>query len=323
MSTSRIFGSRMLEVRNLTYRYGGSLTPALEGVSFDIFEGEICGFLAPNGGGKTTLFKILSTMLPFREGSISFNGVEYRQHYANVRSSIGVVFQNPSVDKKLTVRENLHCQAYLYGSTPAKERTHMNKLIHLFRLETYLDQKIENLSGGYRRRVELAKCMLHAPKLLLLDEPSTGLDIVSRRDMWQYLKRLREERTVTILLTTHLIEEAEQCDRVIILNKGRLVTSGRPNSLINQIGGEILFLKTTNTPELLALLERKWNIRGIPVDGMVRVELTHQNKQIIHALLSEGMDLVDSATISKPSLADVFFRHTGNQFTEHSGDVFP
>lgn len=310
----------MIEVQKLTYRYAGSDTPALSDISFVVDKGQICGFLAPNGGGKTTLFKILATMLPVQSGSLLYSNEDYKKNVAAIRNTIGVVFQSPSIDKKLTVRENLQCQVYLYGSTPGRERKNIDKMIDLFGLQTYIDSKVEVLSGGYQRRVELAKCMLHNPAIILLDEPSSGLDIVSRREMWKYLSLIRDEKDVTILLTTHLIEEAEQCDQVIIFNKGNLVVSGTPTVLKEDIGGEILSIKSDDISGLMTLLREKWNITGTSVNGIVRVELTN-NKHLINTLLTEHIDLIDSATISKPSLADVFFRHTGNKFDRDKGEV--
>jgi len=310
----------MIEVQNLTYRYAGSTKPALLNVSFKVGDGEICGFLAPNGGGKTTLFQILATMLPVQDGKLCYNGEDYRNNFSVIRNTIGVVFQSPSVDKKLTVRENLNSQVYLYGSTPGKLSKIIDETVQLFGLQKFINHKLETLSGGYQRRVELAKCMLHNPEIILLDEPSTGLDIVSRRELWKYLTTLRDKKNVTSLVTTHLIEEAEQCDRVIILDEGRLVVAGTPSILKDEIGGEILSLKTHDVSSLMSLLKEKWNVEGTPVDGIVRVEI-QENKQIVNTLLTEYLDLIDSATLSKPSLADVFFKHTGNQFDDDREEV--
>jgi len=254
-------------------------------------------------------------MLPVQQGRLQYNGEDYQNNFKAIRNTIGVVFQNPSIDKKLTVRENLHCQVYIYGSTPSRESERINELVQLFDLSKYLDQKLETLSGGYQRRVELAKCMLHNPAVILLDEPSTGLDIVSRRDLWRYLKTIRDQRNVTVLVTTHIIDEAEQCDRVIILNEGELVVSGAPSVLKDEIGSEILSLKSEKIASVLSLLQEKWNIEGVQVDGTVRVEL-QGNRKFINQLLTDHLDIIDSATISKPSLADVFFNHTGNKFDE-------
>ncbi len=303
----------MIKVQNLTYRYAERQTPALMNVSFNVNGGEICGFLAPNGGGKTTLFKILATLLPLQEGKLSYNNEDWRNNFAAIRRTIGVVFQSPSVDKKLTVLENINCQAYLYGSTPGKLKNKIDDIINMFGLNNYRDRKLETLSGGYQRRVELAKSMLHDPDILFLDEPGAGLDIGSRRELWQYLKTLRDENNVTTLVTTHLVEEAEQCDRVIILNEGRLVVSGTPVVLKDEIGGEILSLKTRHVDFLINLLREKWNLEGLPVDGIVRVEI-RDNRRIINSLLTDHLELIDSITLSKPSLADVFFKHTGNRF---------
>jgi ABC-2 type transport system ATP-binding protein len=312
----------VIEVRNLTYRYGKSIAPALSDVSFVVQPGAMCVFLAPNGGGKTTLFKILSTAFPLQEGAILYDGKDFSENYSIIRKSIGVVFQNPSVDKRLTVRENLHCQAYLYGGTPKRMRGDIERVVGLFGLEPHLGHTLETLSGGFQRRVEIAKCVLHTPPVLLLDEPSTGLDIVSRKELWEYLALLRERDGTTILATTHLTDEAEQSGQVIILNGGRLVVSGNPVELKNQIGGEILSIGTRDAASLLSLLSDKWNIRGTHINGRVRLELSG-NELIVPQLLSDYRNLVDTITISRPSLADVFFRYTGSRFdeTRNGGEV--
>ncbi len=303
----------MIEVENITYRYPVSKTPALRNISFKVNDGEICGFLAPNGGGKTTLFKILSTCLPVQEGTLSYNYNDFRMNISAIRKAIGVVFQSPSVDKKLTVLENLICQAKLYGFNLRDLGEKIDDIVQMFGLHNYLHQKLETLSGGYQRRVELAKSMLHDPAILILDEPGTGLDIGSRQELWHYLKTLRDEKNVTTLVTTHLVEEAEQSNKVVILNEGRLVVSGSPSKLKDEIGGEILSVKSTQIDRLMSLLRDKWNLEGKPVNGIVRVEVGG-NKHIINALLTDYLDLIDSATVSKPSLEDVFFKHTGNRF---------
>jgi ABC-2 type transport system ATP-binding protein len=309
----------MIDVQNLTFAYAGSGSPALHDVSFRITEGEMCAFLAPNGGGKTTLFKILSTMLPVQGGTVRYHATDYRNEYRAIRNRIGVVFQSPSVDKKLTVRENLDCQAFLYGLSPREIKDHIDHLVRLFGIGTSQNVLVGKLSGGFQRRVELAKCMLHKPSILLLDEPSTGLDIVSRKELWDYLKRIREQEKVSVLVTTHLAEEGELCDRVIIMNEGEIIADGYPDTLKNRVGGDVLSVHSSSPGELQQIMKKEWNLEAVLIDGVVRVEL-RDRERVLQSLLQNHVGLIRSITLSKPSLADVFFKFTGNPLFENQPD---
>src|SRR6185503_11397498 len=210
-----------LTTNELTHRYGERV--ALDRVSIGVAAGEIFGLLGPNGGGKTTLFRILSTLVRPTSGSATILGLDLLRDTGALRSRLGVVFQAPSLDKKLKVRENLAHQGHLYGLAGAALRRRIDHLLLEFNLRDRAGDLVETLSGGLQRRVEIAKSLLHRPELLLLDEPSTGLDPGARIDLWQTLYRLRDQQGVTALLTTHLMEEAERCDRVAIIDLGRIV----------------------------------------------------------------------------------------------------
>ncbi len=225
----------------LTHNYGDRL--ALDRLSFDVKAGEIFGLLGPNGSGKTTLFRILSTLMTPTGGNASIQGFDVAREPNKVRQQIGIVFQARSVDLKLTVAENLKHQGNLYGLSGARLKSRIDDVLGRVGL---LDRKgdfVETLSGGMQRRVELAKGLIHSPSILLLDEPSTGLDPGARRDLWQYLETLRDEEGVAILVTTHLMEEAEHCDRLAILNEGKLVALGSPFDLKSQIGGDVVLFE--------------------------------------------------------------------------------
>jgi ABC-2 type transport system ATP-binding protein len=279
----------------------------------------MCAFLAPNGGGKTTLFKILSTMLPVQGGTVRYHATDYRHEYRTIRNRIGVVFQSPSIDKKLTVRENLDCQAFLYGTNPREIKDHIDHLVRLFGIGTSQNILVGKLSGGFQRRVELAKCMLHRPSILLLDEPSTGLDIVSRKELWDYLKKIREQEQVSVLVTTHLAEEGEMCDRVIIMNEGQIIADGIPDTLKNRVGGDVLSVHSPAPGELQHILKQEWNLEAVLIDGTVRVELRERDR-VLQSLLQNHAGLILSITLSKPSLADVFFKFTGNPLFDKQTD---
>jgi ABC-2 type transport system ATP-binding protein len=306
----------IIDVRQLSYSYGkGIAHPALSDVSFSVSEASICAFLAPNGGGKTTLFKILSTLFPIQNGSIRIKGNELSNNLQVIRNSIGVVFQSPGLDKRLTVLENLRLQAKLYNIPKSEIPGRIGSTMRQFGITELHPNMVETLSGGYRRRVEIAKAVLHNPPILLLDEPSSGLDIVARKDLWNYLFSLRDEKRVTVLVTTHMVEEAERADTVIIMDKGKIVRMGSPDNLKKEIGGDIVSVKTGNPHQFIKTIKEKWNIDAVQLDGIIRFEIP-ADPGLMNTILAEFFDVIESATLSKPTLADVFFRYTGNQFSD-------
>ncbi len=280
--------SAILEVKKLTHEYGKRR--ALSEVSFSVDKGEIFGFLGPNGGGKTTLFKILSTFLkswvsdPSQNAEIYVNGFNLSQEPHAVRKILGVVFQAPSLDKKLKVSENLIHQGHLYGLKGAHLKTRIEDVLRKVKLLDRKQELVEKLSGGLQRRAEIAKALLHEPELLLLDEPTTGLDPAARRDVFHILQKLKSEG-VTSLLTTHLIEEAEKCDRLGILHEGKLIALGTPHALKEGVGGDILTIKTQKADHLKMFIEKEFG---------------------------------ESVQISKATLEDVFIQKTGHKFEETS-----
>jgi len=302
-----------VEVRALTHRYGDRT--ALDNVDLDVVEGEIFGLLGPNGGGKTTLFRILSTLLVPSSGTARVCGHDPVTEPAAVRRAIGVVFQTPSLDLKLTARENLKHQADLYGVTdPARAEAMLKRVGMLDRADEYC----ENFSGGMRRRVELAKGMLHEPRLLLLDEPSTGLDPGARRDLWQYLESVRKEG-VTSFLTTHLMEEAEKCDRLALLDRGRLVAVGTPDELKARIGGDVLTVETESAPALQSDVQERFGLDSQVVDGTLRIE-KEEGHRFVPQLIDAFPERITSVSIGKPTLEDVFVQLTGHRFWTESED---
>ena len=223
---------------HLTHNYGTRV--ALKNLSFRVEPGEIFGLLGPNGSGKTTLFRILSTLMVPTGGHARIAGFDVTTEPNRVRQSTGIVFQARSVDIKLTVAENLMHQGHLYGLSGARLQQRSREVLARVGLTDRAKDMVETLSGGQQRRVELAKGLIHSPAVLLLDEPSTGLDPGARRDLWQYLRVLCDEHGVSVLVTTHLMEEAEHCDRLAILNYGELVAFGTPSALKAEIGGDIV-----------------------------------------------------------------------------------
>jgi ABC-2 type transport system ATP-binding protein len=291
-----------VDVEGLTHRYGERI--ALDAVSFSVRSGEVFGLVGPNGGGKTTLFKILSTALAPSSGTARVAGIDVRD--GAVRRKIGVVFQAPSLDGKLTVAENLLHHGHLYGLSGAGLRQRIGEELARFGLSDRAADRVEKLSGGLQRRVELAKSLLHRPEVLLLDEPSTGLDPGARRDLWDALKGLKG---VTVLLTTHLLEEAERCDRLAILHKGKVVALGEPMALRAEIGGDVVTVRSRDPQGLAAAIKEKLGESSQVVDGTVRLS-RERGHEFVGRLVEALPQLIESVTVAKPSLEDVFMAKT-------------
>jgi ABC-2 type transport system ATP-binding protein len=305
MSTS------MIAVEHLRHMYGERL--ALDDVSFSVQRGQIFGLLGPNGGGKTTLFKILATLMRPTGGEASIAGDSITRDPGAVRRHLGVVFQHPSVDGKLTVFENLMCHGYLYGLHGDHLKQRIDEMLQRVRLADRKSDMVETLSGGLQRRVELAKALLHAPPVLLLDEPSTGLDPGARRDFLQYLRELRERDGVTVVLTTHYMDEAERCDRVAILHQGQLASIGAPAELKSHVGGDVVVLQSNDPETLRQRIDERFGTAALVVDGTVRIERPRGHefvRDVVEAFPSD----INFVTYGKPTLEDVFIHLTGHQF---------
>ena len=300
-----------IEARSLGFKYGER--EALHNVSFDIARGEIFGFLGPNGGGKTTLFMLLSTLVPIQSGSARMLGHDLAGETIAVRRNLGVVFQHPSLDGKLTVAENLAHHGHLYGMTGTRLRDRSDAMLERLGLKARAKDIVETLSGGLQRRVELAKALLHQPQLLLLDEPSTGLDPAARREFSNYLAHLREHEGVTVVLTTHYMEEAERCDRIGIMHQGGLVALAPPAELKSEVGGDIVVIRS-GAPELLQRkILTRLKLKSQLVDGALRIERA-RGHELVREVVDAFGDEIESVSFGKPTLEDVFVHLTGHQF---------
>jgi len=305
----------MVRVEELCFSYAArrrSENPhqALRQISFSVGHGEIFGLLGPNGGGKTTLFKVLSTILLPSGGRVRIAGNDLQTGADRIRRHLGVAFQSPSLDKKLTVAENLLHHGHLYGMMGKRLRRRISEMLTQAGLHDRAEDLVETLSGGMLRRVELAKTLLHNPELLLLDEPSTGLDPVARRDMWDRLCSLRDPGGVTVLLTTHLMEEAASCDRLALLHEGKIVALGTPGQLTAEIGGDVIKIRT-DRPELLAdLIRQRFACKPSVMDGDVRIE-REGGHRFLPQLAEAFPGQMESISIQKPTLEDVFIHKTG------------
>jgi ABC-2 type transport system ATP-binding protein len=303
--------SSVISVHDLVHRYADRV--ALNGVSFDVQPAELFGLLGPNGSGKTTLFRILSTLMVPVGGRAIILGHDAAKDPSQLRREIGVVFQAQSVDLKLTAAENLWHQGHLYGLHGPALRKRIKEMLDRVGLSDRAKDKAETFSGGMQRRLELAKGLLHSPRVLLLDEPTTGLDPGARRDVWQYLRILRDEEHVTVLVTTHLMEEAERCDRLAILNEGKLVALGTPAELKREIGGDVIVLETKDPESLAQKIRARFNIEVRVIGNQVRIEKDHGHR-FVTDLVEAFPGEIDAVSIAKPSLEDVFIRRTGHRF---------
>jgi ABC-2 type transport system ATP-binding protein len=300
-----------VDIAHLAHRYGDH--EALLDLSLQIGAGEIFAILGPNGSGKTTLFRVLSTLIPIQQGDAHVLGYDLRTQPEQVRAHLGVVFQAPSVDKKLTVLENITIHGRLYGLSGRDLRTRTDEMLERLGLSDRRRDLVETLSGGLRRRVELAQGMLHHPRLFLLDEPSTGLDPGARSDVWQYLKQVRDEGGVTVILTTHLLEEAQAADRIAIMHRGRLAALDTPVNLQAAVGGDAITIRTKAAEALAAEITQRFSLAPKVVDGTVRLELPHGHEWI-PKIVEAFPDRVESITLGKPTLEDVFIHFTGHRF---------
>jgi ABC-2 type transport system ATP-binding protein len=304
-----------VEVESLTHNYGSRR--ALDNVNFTVAPGEIFGLLGPNGGGKTTLFRVLATLLLPTAGRARIFGEDTARNPLAVRRQIGVVFQSPSLDGKLTVAENLRHQGHLYGLYGDSLRQRIKELLRRMNLSDRTRDRVETLSGGLRRRVEIAKGLLHRPRLLLLDEPSSGLDAGARRDLRLYLRQLRDDSGVTICLTTHFLDEADSGDRLGILDRGRLVALDSPDSLKKKIGGDVIVLETAAPERLREQIQQRFGGEATVLDGMVRLE-RQQGHRFITDLVESFPGQIDGVSLAKPTLEDVFIHETGHRFWEEN-----
>ncbi len=300
-----------ISVAEISHNYGERR--ALNQLSFEVRPAEIFGLLGPNGGGKTTLFRLLSTLLPLQTGSATIADYDLATQAKQIRNLIGVTFQSPSLDGKLTVQENLKHQAHLYGISGAAMWNRIENALQHLGLTDRKHDLADSLSGGLKRRVEIAKGLLHAPQVLLLDEPSTGLDPGARHDLWKYLKQLQQQDGVTILITTHLMEEAEHCDRLGILHLGELVAVGTPDELRASVGGDCLTIHSENLDMLYEKMTEKFGVAPQIVNHSLRLEHP-RGHEFLKDLIDAFPELVSSVSLGKPTLEDVFIHETGHQF---------
>lgn len=307
-------GGNAIEARGLVRRYGKFT--AVDGVDLAVGNNEIFGFLGPNGAGKTTTISMLTTLLKPTSGTALIDGHDVVEEQAAVRRAIGVVFQEQSTDEKLTARENLAFHAVLYG-VPRKERKkRIGDALRMVDLEDRAGQRVGEFSGGMKRRMEIARGLLHTPRVLFLDEPTQGLDPQTRNSIWEHLLRLREETDVTIFMTTHYMDEAEYCDRVTIMDRGAVVEQGTPEELKGRVGADVVIVTTPNGAGKLKAFAGKIEV---PVtengSGELRFEVK-DGARFVPRLLGEFPGEVETISVQRPTLDDVFLNLTGRSIRE-------
>ena len=309
-----------VDIAGVTHRYGDHV--ALRDVTLEVAPGALFGLLGPNGGGKTTLFRILSTLLRPTQGEARVFGLNTAERPSDVRHRLGVVFQQPALDDELTVLENLRFHGALYGLGGSALRERIRSLLGLFGLADRAQDRVKTLSGGLQRRADLARGLLHSPDLLLLDEPTTGLDPVARDAFWQVLARLRRQEGATMLVATHLLEEAEACDAIAILDRGRLAASGTPDALKESLGGETLWLEADDATDLSDHIQAQFGLAAQTIGD--KVQISHPEAHTLLSSLYEAFgDRIRSATVRRPTLEDVFMVHAGYRLDERSAVAEP
>jgi ABC-2 type transport system ATP-binding protein len=297
-------------VRNLHHQYGEHT--ALCGIDMDIKAGRVFALLGPNGSGKTTLFRILCTLLPVQKGQVRIGGFVSGEQPLRVRQQIGIVFQSPSLDMKLTVDENIACQGALYGIHGTELRLRRDELLQQLDLTDRRDDRCQVLSGGLKRRVELAKGMLHRPRLLLLDEPSTGLDPSARLKLWDAIREMAGEG-IAVLLTTHLLEEADKADDIAIMSQGTVIAEGSPGELRAEMGEGVITIVADDASRAESILRDRLGLEPQRVHHQLRLEVDSPAK-IVPLLVETLGDEAQSINIGRPSLEDVFIAKTGEAF---------
>jgi ABC-2 type transport system ATP-binding protein len=302
--------STLLRIENLSYDIRSQTI--LDQVSFTISEGETLGILGPNGSGKTTLMRILVGLLQPSGGSVRLRGQILTDSHLALRRELGIVFQEPSLDAKLTVRENLLLGGALYGMAKTQAVARLNVLLELIDLHAREDDLVGILSGGLKRRVELARALMHEPSILFLDEPSVGLDPVAQESFWQHLDSVRRLKPITLIVNTHQTFEAEKCEQLLILDNGRVVAHDVPAKLLQHVNAEVVVTDSKTPSEFAFKMHNELNVLTYQMGNRVMIECTNARALLDKIYTIVDKDSIRSVTVRKPSLADVFFKLTGH-----------
>ena len=306
-----------ITVTNLVKRYG--TVEAVRGINLAVRRGEIFGFLGPNGAGKSTTISVLCTLLKPTSGTASIAGLDVNRDPDGIRSRIGLVFQDPSLDVQLTARENLLFHAMAYGVPRAQRRERIAQALVTVDLVDRADALVSTFSGGMKRRLEIARGILHHPEVLFLDEPTQGLDPQTRANVWDHLREIRARTGLTVFMTTHYMEEAEWCDRIAIIDHGTIVALGSPDELKAQVGGDIVVVSTADNARAVEEISGKLGVTALLDGDSLRVEVA-DGSAFVPQLVTALSTPVRNVTVRRPSLDDVFLKLTGRAIREEEGE---
>lgn len=317
-STSRADAPATIHVEHLTRRFGE--LEAVKGVTFDVVEGEVFGFLGPNGAGKTTTISMLTTLLRPTSGQAWVNHHDVVTQRSEVRRSIGLVFQQTTLDETLTAEQNLRFHAYAYGVPSDVRERRMRELLSMVELWDRRRSKVRNFSGGMKRRLEIARGLLHHPRVLFLDEPTLGLDPQTRRRIWEYLAELRVRENLTIFLTTHYMDEAEQSDRIAVIDHGRIVALDSPAGLKSAVGGDMIAIATGDGHAAGEEIRSRYGLSPSVADGTVSFQVP-AGEAFLPEFVRGFSQPLEAIGLRRPTLDDVFLHVTGREIRDPEGEA--
>jgi ABC-2 type transport system ATP-binding protein len=303
----------VIEAKGLVKKYGD--LEAVRGIDLEVHAGEIFGFLGPNGAGKSTTISMLCTLLTPTAGIARIAGIDVMRDPAAVRQRIGLVFQDPSLDDQLTARENLEFHAFVYSVPAQDRRRRIDEMLTMLQLSDRAGSQVKTFSGGMKRRLEIARGMLHQPQILFLDEPTLGLDPQTRQNIWTHVNELRRTKGVTIFMTTHYMDEAEFCDRIAIIDRGKIVALGSPEELKGMVGGDVVTITSSKLDVAATQIQEVLGVTPARDNGSLRMEVP-DGKAFVPRLVRELTAPVDTVTLRRPSLDDVFLKLTGRAIRE-------
>lgn len=308
--------AKIIEVEHLVKRFGRLV--AVDDLSFDVEAGEVFGFLGPNGAGKTTTINILCTLMKPSSGRASLNGFDVGRQANEVRQSLGLVFQDPSLDVRLTALQNLSFHAFVYNVPRSLAKERIEEVLRMVELWERRHEEVRVYSGGMRRRLEIARGLLHHPKVLFLDEPTLGLDPQTRNHIWNYIMELRQREEITIFLTTHYMDEAEVADRIAIIDYGRIVASGTPEVLKKGVGGDVITLRTEDDDRAIEEIRERHQIEAKRDTEGFFFEVAN-GEEFVPVLVNTLKTEIRSISMRRPTLDDVFLKLTGREIRDEAG----
>ncbi len=311
-------GAPIVHVEGLKRNFGR--LEAVKGISFDVYPGEIFGFLGPNGAGKSTTINMLCTLLKPTAGRATIAGYDIARQRSQVREAIGLIFQDPSLDDRLTADENLRFHATVYGLPAAISKERREELLKMVDLYERRNQYVRTFSGGMKRRLEIARGLLHYPRVLFLDEPTIGLDPQTRLHLWSYILNLRKQKQITMFLTTHYMDEAENCDRIAIIDHGQIVALDTPARLKDMVGGDVIRLKTSDNTTAAQQIEEQFGVRPREDKGELVFEIAG-GEELVPRIVEKVSARIASISVRRPTLDDVFIKLTGREIRDEEADA--